>query len=98
MAAFRYLTALGVLVGLALSLAGFLGVWPGDVLTPFRPQLLLLALAALALSALLKRRWLIVLACIVVAANAFPMASRALGRPTLPSSGAEPGKAISVVF
>lgn len=98
MTAIRFLTALGLLVGLAWSLCGFLGSWPADMITPFRPQLLLLALAALALSALLKRRWLIALAGLVVVANALPMAVRLLGRPVLPAHAPVVGPPLSIVF
>ncbi len=98
MTALRYVTALGLVVGLAWSLCGFLGSWPADMITPFRPQLLFLAFAALALSVLLKRRWLIVLAGVVVTANALPMAVRLLERPVLPARTAGTGKPVSLVF
>lgn len=92
----RYVIAFGLIAGLVLSLGAFAGGWPGDMIAPFRLQFLILAVIALAVAALLKRRWLISLAVVVVAVNLCPVAYRTLSRPVLPAEA--PGKRISLVF
>ena len=81
----RYLTALGLVAVLAISLLGFLPGWPDDMLTPFRPQLLAAAVLGLGVSATLKARWLIGLAAAIALVVALPMATRLIERPVLPA-------------
>jgi vancomycin resistance protein VanJ len=92
----RYLITLGLVAGLAVSLAAFTGGWPGDMLSPFRMQFLVLSLVALGATLMLKQRWLIGLALVVATMNLVPIAWRTLNRPVLPAES--PGKPVSLVF
>lgn len=94
----RVLSALALMVGLLVSLAGFLDHWPGDMITPFRGQLLVLALAGIAVAILLRRRWLVGLAALAVVANACPMALRLIERSVLPDHAKTAVRPISLVF
>jgi endonuclease/exonuclease/phosphatase (EEP) superfamily protein YafD len=94
----RYLTALGLVAVLAISLLGFLPGWPDDMLTPFRPQLLAAAVLGLGVSAALKARWLIDLAATIALVVALPMATRLIERPVLLARPAAHAQPLSVVF
>ncbi len=92
----RYGLALALAGVLLLSLMGFLGDWPADMLTPFRLQFLLIGLAGLCIALPSRRLWLTGLAALVIAGNALPMATRLLERPVLARQAA--GTRISLVF
>lgn len=91
-----YVIAFGLVVGLVVSLVAFVGGWPGDMISPFRIQFLVLAFAGLMTALLLKKRWLIGLAAVVVAVNIAPITWRTFNRPILPAEA--PGKPVSLVF
>jgi vancomycin resistance protein VanJ len=92
----RYLIAFGLVLGLIVSLMAFAAGWPGDMISPFRIQFLVLAAAGLLVTLLLKRRWLIGLALLVLAVNVAPVTYRILNRPVLPAQAQ--GKPVSLVF
>jgi len=92
----RYTVAFGLIAGLLVSLAAFVGGWPGEMIAPFRIQFVVLATTGLVVAILLKKRWLIGLAAVVVAVNLAPVAWRILNRPVLPAEA--PGKRVSLVF
>lgn len=92
----RYLVALGLSVGLTVSLIAFVDGWPGDMISPFRIQLLVLAGVALLMAIVIRPSWLIGLAAVVVAVNLAPVAWRTLSRPILPAVAQ--GKPLSLVF
>lgn len=92
-------------VVLIVALTGLLGVslmggfdgWPGDMISPFRIQLSVAAAAGLGLALATRRRWIVGLAVVAIAANAVPMATRVFGRQALPAAVAN-GRAVSLVF
>jgi vancomycin resistance protein VanJ len=92
----RYLIALGLAAGLIVSLIAFTSGWPGDMISPFRMQFLVPAGVGLLIAFVLKKRWLIGLAALVVAVNLSPVMWRTLSRPVLPAYA--PGKPVSLVF
>lgn len=94
----RGLTTLGLLAVLAVSLVAFWPDWPGDMLTPFRPQLLVLALLGLGASLPLQRRWLIGFAIVVAVVCALPIASRLIERSPIPATVRETPQPLSLVF
>lgn len=94
----RTLTAVALGMGLSISLAGFLDHWPGDMVTPFRLQLLVLALCGLVVAFMLRRHWLVGLAACVVAVNALAMTTRLVERPVLPAHATGATRHISFVF
>ncbi|WP_162148503.1 endonuclease/exonuclease/phosphatase family protein [Asticcacaulis sp. AC402] len=81
-------------IGLALvsGLAGFVILlsllpWPGEMLAPFRPQMLVVTLGFAATSLLLWSWKLTLPILAVVALNGVPMAVRWFDRPVLPATG-----------
>ena len=98
MSVLRWLVAAALLIGLLLSLAGFLDHWPGDEITPFRLQFLILAVCGLGMSFLFRRAWLIALAAVVVTANALPVAARLVEHPVLAAKAGVPTRPVSIVF
>ena len=92
----RYLMVGGLAAGLVISLVAFIGGWPGDMISPFRIQFLILATAGLVAAVLLKKPWLIGMAVVAVAVNLVPVAYRTLNRPVLPAEA--PGNRVSLVF
>ena len=59
---------------LSLSIAGMLGfaIWQAEMITPFRPQLLLMAIVGLGLSLASRHKYLICLAIAVIAGLPIP--------------------------
>jgi endonuclease/exonuclease/phosphatase (EEP) superfamily protein YafD len=94
---FKVSLALSLLALLGISLTGCLAGWPGDMITPFRVQLLICGAAGLGLAAVTRQRWIIALAVTAIAANALPMATRAVTRPVLPATASQ-GQGVSLVF
>lgn len=75
----RLCLAIGLTGIVLVSIAGLLApvLWQGEMINPFRPQILVVTLLVLAASLLLRDKPLISLAIAVVALNAFPMAEAA---------------------
>lgn len=83
---------------LVVSLAGSMSFlfWQSEMITPFRLQLCLAALAGLILSSLLKRRWLMLVSVIVCIGIMWPVADRLLTQNRLPPDGH--GQSVRLVF
>ena len=92
----RVLVAMGLVATLVAGLCGFLGPWPGDMITPFRLYLLAAALLALVIAVPMRRRWLIGMAGITVLLTGVPIIVRLMERPDLPLTAA--GTPLSLVF
>ncbi|WP_443747623.1 endonuclease/exonuclease/phosphatase family protein [Asticcacaulis solisilvae] len=97
MAFFRVLAATGLVISLAAGLASCFSGWPGDMITPFRVQLLVAGVAGLGVAAVVRQRWILMLAAAALAVNALPMAVRGLDRPVLPATASH-SHAVSLVF
>jgi endonuclease/exonuclease/phosphatase (EEP) superfamily protein YafD len=98
MTALRFCLATALLGVLAVSLAGFLPVWPGDMITPFRMHLAYLAVAGCWAGYFLNRRWLTRLAMMTAIICILPMGVRLLAlRPFLPPT-APTAQPLSLVF
>jgi endonuclease/exonuclease/phosphatase (EEP) superfamily protein YafD len=83
------------LVGLGGLLAPFF--WQGEMINPFRPQILLMSGIALAASLLLHDKRLTGLGLAVMALNAFPMAERLLMMQRLPAPAVEAQNKVSII-
>lgn len=92
----RYGLALLLSGVLLLSLIGFLGDWPADMVTPFRLQFLLIGMAGLCIALPSRHMWLTGLAALVIMGNAIPMATRLFERPVLARQAN--GRGVSLVF
>lgn len=93
----RFVVMLGLAALTGVSLMGSFAGWPGDMIAPFRIQLLIVALLGLGAALAMRRQWIIMAAAVAIAANALPMALRVFDRPTLPAMAAQ-GRAVSLVF
>lgn len=93
----RFLVGLGLSAGLLIGLISLWPHWPGDMIVPFRSQLVALALAGLFLSLCLARRALVGFAAVVLMLHATPVALRMLQRPVLPATS-DAGRPLSLVF
>lgn len=95
----RLCLAIGLTGIVLVSIAGLLApvLWQGEMINPFRPQILVVTLLALAASLLLRNKPLISLAIAVVALNALPMAERLIAMQRLPAPAAASQNRISLV-
>ena len=71
-------------------------LWQGDMVTPFRLQMLVAGLVLGLIAIPIRRPWLLGLAGVVLCANLLPMATRLVERHSLPGHGN--GHALSIVF
>ena len=71
-------------------------LWQSDMVTPFRPQMLLAAVALAPLTIPFRRRSLYALAALVLVGDLGPVAQRLIARDVLPEHAH--GHAVSVVF
>jgi endonuclease/exonuclease/phosphatase (EEP) superfamily protein YafD len=71
-------------------------LWQSDMVTPFRLQMLLAAVALALLTMLFRRRSLYVLAAVALAGDLGPIAERLMAQHVLPARGE--GRAVSVLF
>ncbi|ADU12549.1 endonuclease/exonuclease/phosphatase family protein [Asticcacaulis excentricus] len=93
----RFVVGLGLSVGLLIGLISLWPHWPGDMIVPFRLQLVALAVAGLLISLCLARRALIGFAAVVLMLHATPLALRLMQRPVLPAAS-DAGRPLSLVF
>lgn len=93
----RFLVGLGLSAGLLIGLISLWPHWPGDMIVPFRLQLVGLAVAGLLLSLCLARRALMGFAAVVLMLHATPVALRLMQRPVLPATS-DAGRPLSLVF
>lgn len=93
----RFLVGLGLSAGLLIGLISLWPHWPGDMIVPFRLQLVGLAVAGLVLSLCLARRALMGFAALVLMLHATPVALRLMQRPVLPATS-DAGRPLSLVF
>ncbi len=86
----RWLFALALTGGLMISLMGLLSfaAWQGDMITPFRLQLLLCAVTAFGLSFYLRDKRLSILAAVTLASALIPVAVRLCDLRRLPAASA----------
>ncbi|CAL4867602.1 hypothetical protein MMA231_01861 [Asticcacaulis sp. MM231] len=90
-------------IGLAgIALVGVAGLfapvlWQGEMINPFRPQILAASLTTLAASILLRDKLLINLAIVVMTLNALPMGERFITMQRLPAPAGEVHNRISIV-
>jgi len=96
MAFVRFVVMLGLAALTGVSLVGSFAGWPGDMIAPFRVQLLTAGLAGLGVALAMRRPWIVAAAALAVAVNAVPMAVRVFGRPVLPATAH--GRPMSLVF
>ncbi len=89
-------TALILLLGAEIVALGAQWLWPGDMVTPFRLQLLPAGVVMAVAAMPVKWRWLYGLAVMTILANGLPMAARLAERQALPAHGN--GRPLSVVF
>lgn len=93
----RFLVAAGLVALLGAGLLGSVSGWPGDMITPFRIQLLIVGIAGVAAAVMTRQRLIVMLAVTALIPNALPMAVRTLWRPVLPAHSPQ-GHTISLVF
>ncbi len=72
-------------------------LWQGEMINPFRPQILVATLTALAASILLRDKLLVNLAIVVMTLNALPMGGRFITMQRLPAPAGEAHNRISIV-
>ncbi len=88
--------ALIALLGAEITALGGQWLWQGDMITPFRLQMAVAGLVLAGLALPLRRRWLYVLAGLVLTANLGPIGERLISHHSLPARA--PGQSFSVVF